>query len=123
MTRDKKLSTVERYQPPQLSVDDPEQSVSLSFLSAWCRATSSAMAAAIINRGRTQSVTIEALEKIKLRDGDAFRSGDDWVTLSSHACHGKAEMRVQQWLSSELLVFLTRLSPGAGFHAEVSRCS
>lgn len=29
-------------------------------------------------------------------------------------------MRVQQWLSSELIVLLTRLSPGAGFHTETS---
>lgn len=105
MTRDKKQSTVERYQPPQLSVDDPEQSVSLSFLSAWCRATSSAMAAAIINRGRTQSVTIEALEKIKLRDGGAFRSGDDWVTCPPMPVMGKQKCVCSRGLALNCLFF------------------
>lgn len=63
VTCDEELIVVERYQTPQLSVDDPEQSVRLSFMSARCRATSSAMAAAIINRDPVRSADIEVLEK------------------------------------------------------------
>lgn len=38
------------------------------------------MAAGIFDRDPGRSVDIEALEGIKLQDGDAFRSGGDWVT-------------------------------------------
>jgi hypothetical protein len=66
-------------------VDDPEQGVRLSFTSSRCRWTSSAIATPIINRNPDQSADIEVLEKIKLNDGDAFRAGDDGMSVSSHA--------------------------------------
>jgi hypothetical protein len=34
----------------------------------------------IFNRDPGRLADIEVLEEIKLHDGDAFRSGDDWVT-------------------------------------------
>lgn len=50
MTDEDKLIAAKSDQSPQLSLDDPEQSVRLSFTPARCRATSSAMDAAIINK-------------------------------------------------------------------------
>ncbi len=71
---------VELVKQPQMiivALDAPEQRVSLSFMCAWCAATSSAMAAVIISLARTQFANIEVLDIIKLNDGDAFRGGED----------------------------------------------
>lgn len=54
---DKNLISVECHQSPPSSVDDPEQSVRLSFMSARCRWTSSARAAAIDDRALVHQQT------------------------------------------------------------------
>lgn len=77
-TRCKKLTAAERHSSPPPFMDDPERSVRLLFTSAWCRATSSAVPAAIFDRDHPAN--IEVLEEFKLHDGDAFRSGDVPVT-------------------------------------------
>jgi hypothetical protein len=57
MIRDEKLTAVECHQRLPPSMDDPEQSVCLSFMSARCRWTSSAMAAAINDRSPVHQQT------------------------------------------------------------------
>lgn len=77
MIRNEKLTAVECHQRPPPSLDDPEQSGCLSFMSARCRWTSFALAAAIFDRDPGRLADIEVLEEIKLHDGDAFHGRDD----------------------------------------------
>lgn len=60
--------------------DDGKQSVRLSLTSTRCPRTSSFLAEnADLASAPSRAGDVEVLEKIKRRDGDAFRSGDDSV--------------------------------------------
>jgi hypothetical protein len=80
------------------------------------------MASAIVKHGQDQPAGIEVLDKIKLHDGNGFRSGDDTAPLSSHAANRQRSSQAGVFeLAAQVITLIdeTRLCETSSQRAQV----